>query len=126
MLLTIDNFVNYLKLTLISKNVKCGWPERKALLFPIQNWNKICNEKNLTNNFSESWNHGWTHSLEQRPNLFNSIEAFHQESWGHHLMRDSFLFAGVDHKKNKERTETRVARRKDLAKFCSNIENMNL
>ena len=32
----------------------------------------------------------------------------------------------VNHNKNKERTKARVARRKDLQKFCSNIENMTL
>ena len=66
-------------------------------------------------------------SLWSTGNLFNSIEAFQQkESWGHQLMRDSCLVAVVNHNKNKERTKTRVVGRKDLAKFCSNIENMTL
>ena len=41
-------------------------------------------------------------------------------------MRDSCLAVGVNHDQNKERTKARVARRKDLQKFCSNIENVTL
>ena len=55
------------------------------------------------------------------------LEAFQRkEFWGHQIMRDSCLAVGVNHDKNKERTKARVARRKDLQKFCSNIENMTL
>ena len=65
--------------------------------------------------------------LENRPNLFNILEAFQRkESWGHQIMRDSCLAVGVNHDKNKERTKARQARRQDLQKFCSNIENMTL
>ena len=51
------------------------------------------------------------------------LEAFQRkESWQHQIMRDSFLAVAVNHDKDKERTNARQARRKDLQKFCSNIK----
>ena len=85
----LDDFLNYIERTWIGKvNPRSG--QRKDPLFPIDTWNKhddVLAGQQLTNNFFESFNHGFALSVESRPSLLNIIQAFQRkDSWSEQIL----------------------------------------
>ncbi len=65
----IDQFLAYFERTWVGSKSHSRSNVRREPLFAHSNWNKhqaVMDGEALTNNFSESFNHGWTSSLERR------------------------------------------------------------
>ena len=95
--------------------------------FGNSTWNKfqaVCDGEALTNNFSESFNHSWTASLERRPSLFTIIQGFQRKvSRAEIIMREESLAVGVQGEKSKSRTKHMEQKRLDLQTFVSNFDS---
>ena len=113
----LTDFIAYIERTWLGKKVgRSG--HRQVPLFPIESWNKhnaVLNGEPLTNNYAESFNHGFASSVETSPNLLNIITAFQRkDSWAEKTLQEESLAVGVQMDQRKRRVSDREARRLDL------------
>ena len=97
-------------------------------MFPLNTWNKhqdILNNKDITNNRCEGFNHGWTQSMSTNPSLYVVLEGFlQQESWAKKTIREDHLaVGGTEVQNHRNRNLLKEQRRQDLKALCLSYES---